>query len=173
MRPLWNHQVHAIRVAEKLRDLGLLFEMGTGKTRTLIEILRRRYAGVGRLQKTLIFAPIVVCPNWKNEFKMYSKINQKDILVLTGPGKKRVAQLLQAIGENLATPKIIVTNYEAVEMQDLYKILMAWGVEILVCDESQRLKNHDVQHKHPQMGRADARGAEHTSRHAAEGSPLQ
>jgi len=143
VKPLWNHQVLAIRVAEKLRDLGLLFDMGTGKTRTLIEILRRRYAAAGRVQRTLILAPVVVCPNWKKEFGMYSKINPNDILVLTGSQKRRVAQLLQAVGETLAKNKIIVTNYEAMEMKDLYQLFIAYGFEVLVSDESQRLKNHE------------------------------
>lgn len=141
MKPLWNHQVHAIRVADVLPDLGLLFEMGTGKTRTLIEILRRQFAKAGRLQKTIIFAPIVVCPNWKQEFGMYSKINPNDIVVLTGPGKRRVKDFIKAVGEDLSRNKIVVTNYEATEMEDLYKLFLAWGIEVLVCDESQRLKD--------------------------------
>ena len=141
-RPLWNHQVHAIRVGEANPDLGLLFEQGTGKTRTMIEILRRRYAAVGRLRKTLILCPIIVCENWKSEFKMYSKINSNDILVLTKSGKRRVKDFTNAVGEDLSKAKIIVTNYESMQMEDLFKLIMLWNPEILVCDESQRVKNH-------------------------------
>lgn len=149
MKPLWNHQVHAIRVAEVNPDLGLLMEMGTGKTRTMIEILRRRYAAVNRLRKTLILCPIIVCENWNAEFKLYSKINPSDILVLTKSGRKRVKDFISAVGEDLSKAKIVITNYEAMEMEDLYKLLMLWNPEILVCDESQRVKN-------PQSVRAKA-----------------
>ena len=102
VRPLWGHQAHAIRAAESLRDLGLFFEMGTGKSRTIIEILRRRFAKVGRIRRTLILAPKIVCPNWKNEFKIYSKILQKDIVVLDGSAKKRIATFINAVGETLS-----------------------------------------------------------------------
>lgn len=149
MRPLWDHQVHAIRVAEVVPDLGLFMEQGTGKTRTMIEIMRRKYAKVNRLQKTLIIAPIIVCENWKHEIKMYSKINPSDVVVLTGSGRSRVDLFLKQVGTDLSKAKIIVTNYEAMLMQDLYKLLMMWEPEILVCDESQRIKN-------PQSKRAKA-----------------
>lgn len=149
MHPLWQHQVHAIRVAEVNQDLGLLMEMGTGKTRTMIEILRRRYAAVNRLRKTLILCPIIVCENWKAEFKMYSKVSQGDILVLTKSGKQRVNAFINAVGEDLSKAKIVITNYEAMQMEDLYKLIMLWEPEILVCDESQRIKN-------PQSVRAKA-----------------
>lgn len=139
--PLWEHQVHAIREAEVTPDLGLLFEQGTGKTRTLIEILRRRYAKVNRIRKTLILAPVIVCPNWKREFAMYSKISQKDIVVLTGAGKRRALDLIKAVGDDLSGNKILITNYEAMQMEDLVALIYHWRPEILVCDESQRLKN--------------------------------
>lgn len=141
MTTLWNHQVHGIKVGEVVPDLGLFYEQGSGKSRTLIEILRRRYAKSDRVMKTLILAPVIVCPNWKREFAMYSKIPQKDIVVLLDSEKKRIQEFIKAVGSDLSGNKIIVTNYEAMQMTDLYKLLLAWGIEILACDESQRLKN--------------------------------
>ena len=139
MTTLWNHQVHGIKVGEVVPDLGLFYEQGSGKSRTLIEILRRRYAKSDRVMKTLILAPVIVCPNWKREFAMYSKIPQKDIVVLLDSEKKRIQEFIKAVGSDLSGNKIIVTNYEAMQMTDLYKLLLAWGIEILACDESQRL----------------------------------
>lgn len=140
-RPLWNHQVHGIRVAEITPDLGLLYEMGTGKTRTMIEILRRRYAAKGRLMRTLILAPAKVCPNWKDEFKLYSKVNPSDILVLTQAGKRRALDFVGKVGETLNGNAIIVTNYQSMDMKEFHALLYKWQPEILVCDESQNLKN--------------------------------
>lgn len=139
--PLWNHQVQGIRRAEQAPDLGLLFEQGTGKTRTLIEILRRRYAAAGRMRRTLILCPVLVLENWKAEIKKYSKINPKDVVILYGSSKKRVQDLVKTVGDTLTENKIIITNYEAMQMDELYKLLMIWHPEILVCDESQRVKN--------------------------------
>lgn len=143
VRPLWDHQVHGIRVAEVVPDLGLFYEQGVGKTRTMIEILRRKFAKAGRMQKVLILCPVIVCENWKREFAMYSKINPLDIVVLNGSGRKRVKDFLRQVGDDLSGNKIIVTNYEACQMEDLYALLYKWKPDILVCDESQRLKNPD------------------------------
>lgn len=142
-KPLWNHQVYAIQRAQINPDLGLLFEQGTGKTRTLIEILRRQYAKAGSLRRTLILCPPIVCPNWKNEFKMFSKINPNDIVILAKSGKQRIATLAEKCYDKdlKALPKIIITNYESVQMEDLFKLIMLWQPEIMVCDESQRVKN--------------------------------
>lgn len=141
MRPLWNHQVHGIRVAEVVPDLGLFYEQGTGKSRTTVEILRRRYAKAARLMRTVIFAPVIVCPNWQNEFAMYSKINPRDVVVLSGSQKNRIKQFLYHVGDTLEGSKIFVTNYESCQMDDLFNLILKWKPEILVCDESQRVKN--------------------------------
>lgn len=143
MKQLWKHQEHALSVGMCVRDLALFMEMGVGKSRTMIEILRRKYAEVNRVRRTLIFSPIIVCENWKREFAMYSKVNPRDIVVLTGPGKKRILTLLKELGQDLNANKIIITNYEAVENDDIFAILTQWNIEIIVCDESQRLKNPD------------------------------
>ena len=112
-----------------------------GKTRTCIEVIRRRFAAKGSLRRTLILCPAIVRDNWKNEFKMYSKISQKDIVVLKGSGKQRLADFIKATGLETIEPKIIITNFEAVEMDSLYGLLLKWRPEILVVDESQRMKN--------------------------------
>lgn len=140
-RALWNHQVTGIRMAAELRDMALFMEMGTGKTRTTIEILRRKYAEKNRLMKTLILCPPIVCDNWKQEFAMFSKINPHDVVILDKSGKKRIAKFIEAAGNDLSRNKIVITNYESLQMAELYKLIMAWQPEVLVCDESQRLKN--------------------------------
>lgn len=140
-RPLWNHQVQGIRRAETQPDLGLLFEQGTGKTRTLIEILRRRFAAAGRMRKTLILCPVLVLENWKDEIKRYSKIPGKEVVILYGAAKKRERDFVAAVGDTMTGNKIIITNYEAMQMDGLYAMLMHWHPEIMVCDESQRVKN--------------------------------
>lgn len=143
MNKLWKHQEDAIKASIYQPDLGLFFEQGTGKTRTIIEVIRRKFAATGAVRKTLILCPVIVCQNWKDEFAMYSKINPKDILVLTKSGKDRAKKMLYACGETLSQAKIIITNYEAMEMNEFYEMLQHWKPEILVCDESQRLKNPD------------------------------
>ncbi len=138
---MWKHQEEAVKNGLAHQDWALFMDMGTGKTRTIVEILRRRYAVEGRIKKTLIFAPPVVCENWKHEFGMFSKINPREIVVLSGSQHRRVSRLIEELGEVPTRNKIVVTNYEATQMKDLYALFTAWRPEILVCDEAQRLKN--------------------------------
>lgn len=142
-RPLWKHQEVGIGAGLTWRDTGYFYEMGTGKTRTMIEVLRRRYAQENRVMNTLILCPIIVCQNWKNEFAQYSKVSPYAITILSGAGKKRVQTLVKAVGEDCRRNHIIICNYETMEMDEVVQLLLQWGIEILVCDESQRLKNPD------------------------------
>jgi SNF2 family DNA or RNA helicase len=133
---LWKHQAAGVERARTSPHLALFFEVGTGKTGTLINILREDFTHHARIRETLIFAPLSVCPQWKKEFARFSKIPEADILVLTGTGKKRVKQL-----QDRKKPCILVTNYEAVGIGDFYQALLARSPEIVVLDESHRLKD--------------------------------
>lgn len=133
--PLWAHQEKAIELALRQRDFALLMQMGTGKTRTLLEILRRRYNQNKRVAKTIIFAPPIVLPNWRAEWLKYTNIPPSDVLVLYGPGKVRL-KLIENHGA-----RILITNYESLLMGPVFKAMKEWAPEILVADESHRLKD--------------------------------
>lgn len=143
--PPWKHQHLAIEMAKYTPDLALFFEMGTGKTSTTINILRQEFGEQKRLMRTLVLGPIIVVKNWLNEFKMHSKIAEHDIVPLTGPGKSRCKKFQEwALDPKTLTMtrgRIFVTNYEAMEMDALLELILQWKPEILVCDESHRLKN--------------------------------
>lgn len=116
-------------------------EQGTGKTRTCIEILRRKFAKNGRVLRTIIFAPIVVCENWKREFALYSKVNPNDIVVLNQTGAKRVREFIKWAGDDLSRNKIFITNYHSTGISELYSLFLKYNFEVIVCDESQKVKN--------------------------------
>jgi SNF2 family DNA or RNA helicase len=146
--PLWNHQARALAKAlnstPPLDCLGIFFEIGTGKSRTAIEILRHLCARDGKLQRTLIFCPKIVCTNWKREICKYSRILERDIVILSGAQGRRVKEFIQATEDSgiLKKPKIVITNYEAATMEKLFPLMLQW-IEggVIIADEAHRLKN--------------------------------
>ena len=153
MKTLWKHQEDAVKLALLQQNFALFHEMGAGKTGTLINILRHRFAVKGKIQRTLIISPLITLQNWRREFGEFSRIPDKDIVVLQGPGKKKVQQFCAAVTDladrGFTRPKIIILNYEALQNTNLMECILAWRPEILVCDEAHRLRN-------PQSKRAKA-----------------
>lgn len=138
MKPLWAHQQEAINRANALPGFALFFEMGTGKSRTAIEIVKAKCNKERRLLRTLIFCPPIVIPNWKDEWKKYSKVEPGMITLLSGSGKER----LELFKKNSTKPQIFVTNYESLQMDELFHAFRTWAPEVLIFDESHRLKSH-------------------------------
>jgi len=139
----WAHQLRAIEVANQPehRDLALFWEMGTGKTATTVNILRYRYAATSRVMRTLILCPIVVLENWREELHTHADMAAKHITVLNQKtGKAKLKAMKERILEH--SSGIVIANYESLGNLDLFNAFMHWKPEILVCDESQRLKNH-------------------------------
>lgn len=135
--PMWEHQKRMVALATQTKEFAFFCEMGTGKTAATINTLRNVYAKHGVLLKTLVVCPIVVCENWHREFKTHSKVGDK-VTVLKGSGSKRKA----LFAKHSAGPHIFVTNFEAVQMKELYALIQKWCPQVIVVDESQRIKNY-------------------------------
>ena len=138
MEKEYPHQDKILRMSHSHDNLALLWEMGTGKTKAVIDILRSKYQAEGRLISTLIFSPLVTLYNWKNEFKRWSKIDETKIHVIDCNGAKRIKLLSKALEQN----GIIIINYEAVQTNKVMEILTEFNARIIVADEMHLLKNH-------------------------------
>lgn len=110
-------------------------EVGTGKTLTMVNILRLVAMNEGRLPRTLILSPIITLKNWRNEIILNSHIDAKQIKVLEGSGKDKAEEILGA-GES-----VCIGNYEMLLSKDIMKAIHKWKPEVLICDESHKLKN--------------------------------
>lgn len=136
---LMAHQAAAVERARIVDHLALFYDVGTGKTATIITALREDFNKNKRIKRVLVFAPLSVCPQWKVEFLKFSKVPESVIHVLTGPGKKKKEYLARLnIGKKGG---VVVTNYESVQNKEVYAELMKWGPEVAIADESHLCKD--------------------------------
>lgn len=132
---LWKHQKDLLERAIPLDEFALLWEPGVGKTRGIIELIRQKFALEKRKFKVLVLCPTIVCDNWKTEWLKFSKLTEKEVLVLLGSGKQRAKE----VATTSAT--IIITNYQSLLMEQMILALKEWSPHCIVADESHRLKS--------------------------------
>ena len=121
---LWEHQKKAIATASFRDYYALFFEMGTGKTRTVLEILKTKIAKTGKPLKTLIVSPLVVVPNWSFEASQWVAL---EVTPLLGSQKKRIQTFLYSLSVGQSTFSI---NYEGLLMKDLFLRLKMWCPDV-------------------------------------------
>lgn len=133
--PPWQHQLEAMRRAARVPEYGLFFEMGAGKTATLINILRQKFNDSKKILRTLILCPPIVIKNWQEEWYRHSKIEKREVALLVGSQAQRIKTLTEG------KARVYVTNYESLLMGDLFERLLSWRPEALVLDESHKCKD--------------------------------
>lgn len=149
--PLWNHQQVGIERAINSANFAFFFEMGTGKSRTLIEVLRHHYNTHRRICRTLILCPKIVIDNWPEEFQKYSKIPLDRLVLIRGTAAQRERAWARGMEKHRGN-FIAITNYDKlvdnrmengkkVNRSDVFRKLMLWEPEILVLDESHKAKD--------------------------------
>lgn len=137
----YQHQLDAVDFFQNKKDGCLFFEMGTGKTGTAILNYRNWCRKEGRLLRCLIVAPSVVLHNWKDEFKLFSLIDQDKIYPLTrGTGKSKADTIYEHIIP-VVDGMIVNVNYEALLSEDLFRAIETWNPEVIIFDEVHYVKN--------------------------------
>jgi SNF2 family DNA or RNA helicase len=115
-----------------------------GKTSLVVNVAREKYYEHKRILRTLVVCPDGVTGGWLKEYKAHAspKVSER-VVVLSGTGKERL-RLFESTVAKWEGNCVIVVNYESLSMQPLYAALRRWLPEIVVVDESQRIKNPDA-----------------------------
>lgn len=125
------------------KGFGFLFEMGCGKTLTAIATLGTAYK-LEKIEKVLIIAPTSVCSVWPKEFDDYADF-KSIVKVLLGDKDKRIKALSDLNSFPFKALKVAVINYESTWREDIFEALYNWDADMIICDESQRIKTHDAE----------------------------
>ena len=120
------------------KGFGFLYEMGCGKTLTAIATMGAAYQ-MGAIKKVLIVAPTSVCSVWPKEFDEYADFKY-NVAVLLGEKQKRLATLRSLDAFPFKALRVAVINYESTWREGLYEALQEWAPDMVIADESQRIK---------------------------------
>ena len=135
----YEHQVRAFEFGRRLDHSALLMEQGTGKTLVAIALLGHWWRTEG-LQRALIVAPKSVMPEWERQFEELADFSHQ-LVLLTGSLEDR-KDMLKNWPEGPGI-QVAVVNYEATWR--MIEELKDWGPQIVIADESQKIKNTKAQ----------------------------
>jgi SNF2 family DNA or RNA helicase len=128
--PLWNHQKEALLHVDRTKGgVGLFMDMGTGKSRVVVEYLNRNHVAL-----VLILCPLSVVPAWVKQFDLYGT---KPFLILpmkenwTAARKRTEAEHAEAIARARRLPLVLIINYESAWRPPLGQIYDSTGGRVI------------------------------------------
>ena len=125
------------------KGFGFLFEMGCGKTLTAIATMGAAF-NLGKIERVLIIAPTSVVAVWPKEFLEYADFKYT-CRTLLGEKQNRIRQLDDLMKFPFKALKVAVINYESIWREGIKEKLQEYDADMIVCDESQRIKTHDAE----------------------------
>jgi len=142
--PSWEHQRRArlwleAMLAHPGSGAVLWYGVGTGKTRTTLDLIRTR-----AFQRVLVVVPKAAVPVWGKQ----AEINYPgvfNVVPLGGSSTKRKAEKAwdAILYGDSDKPTLIVTNYEVAWRPDFASVVKRGGFDLCVADEGHRLRGRN------------------------------
>jgi SNF2 family DNA or RNA helicase len=111
-------------------------EMGTGKTLAAIAVAGKRYLN-GEVNKLLVIAPLSILHVWKQEFEQHADF-PNNVVALNDTQMAKKKSKVEGCNKPNALNVLVVSYESAWRMEEE---LLAWKPEMIILDESQRIKN--------------------------------
>ena len=153
---LYRHQIRAMNMAllrfgvvepdgtartsgESTGGFGLLFEMGCGKTLTALAIAGVLY-NTGKIRRVLVACPTSITAVWEKDIRTFAAFPFATA-VLQGEKSKRLDALAALCSVPEEVCRFAVINYESTFRDGIFQALQRYDADLIICDESQRIKN--------------------------------
>ena len=117
--------------------------MRLGKTLTALAIAGAAYK-MGKIDRVLIVAPTSVVAVWPKEFQEFADFKYT-CRTLLGDKKHRLRELSDLQKFPFKAMKVAVINYESTWREGIFEALQEYDADLIICDESQRIKTHDAE----------------------------
>lgn len=139
----YKHQAKALKLSKDKKAFAFLMEMGTGKTRPIIDTADYLHKH-GKIEALVVLAPNGVQRNWiLNEMPKWCTCDYRATYWRSNPNKKQQAELEAVVGRPYSGLRVIAANYESITSLKfkvfLRKFLKSFP-SLMVLDESTRIK---------------------------------
>jgi len=126
----YAHQEEALKFALALPRCGIFYDMGLGKTKIVVDLIRHEQ------KKTLVLSPSVGVDVWLRESEVHSG-GALNAVALKGTAKKR-AKMLDELSRDA---DIIIVSYDTAKREH-DNLVDKFPYEMIVADESHFLRGH-------------------------------
>lgn len=145
----YQHQMEALERSFDKEEYALFCEMGTGKSKILIDTMSMLYDN-GRIQGALIIAPKGVYKNWEqSEIPTHIPDHVLHDIIVWSPAQtqKQLKELERAFAQNDDNLKIVIMNIEAFSTEKGTNFALRFAKSkpiLMVVDESTTIKNRSA-----------------------------
>ena len=138
--PRWDHQNRGMEFIRPLPGAMLAMEMGCGKSRCAVERMDELDA-----HRTIILCPLSIVDHvWPEQIATYSTRDPRVIPLGTRyPSVKAKLERAKLMLAEQKVPAVLIINFESAWRRPLADWIMNQPWELLIVDESHRMKAHD------------------------------